>query len=321
MELASIVVEANGEDKRITVSYRDSAHFDDWHFIHKYYLAPEDKGKLFPVDICALHMMAYRDAEFEHELEIDLWHGVIPEKLPAITIYYRDLKLEKQLGPELVRCGLLAISAYQQELLLEPTAEEARAALNLNDWLRGYEKTLAAKQVEIEEGLQNGLRGADPFLVDYEINLEMQFYLREEDPFCDNDAANRHDWDIDAALMCNMEYISGPSWLSEINDPDYRGIGDNRDHNDMRGSVSNNPVRSVSHCELFHRLISHHGVPIKHLKRIGRIWTDFKVQYQTGVEIDLNCETTNVKQIETFTAKLDNEGRCIFREPLKRFST
>lgn len=48
-----------GEDvrKHIAVSYMSSDIFDSSHFIHKYYLSSDDKGKLFPVDISALEVM------------------------------------------------------------------------------------------------------------------------------------------------------------------------------------------------------------------------------------------------------------------------
>lgn len=233
------IVSGNDNVKRICVSYRASDIFDSWHYIHKYYLTPEDKGKLFPVDICALDMLSYRQADFEIEGEIDLRHGMIPDKLHTITIFYKDLKLEKVVDAELVRCGLRAISAYRQDKWCELTAEEARAALNLNEWLRCYEKILIAKHNEIEEGLRNDLRVAEPFLVDYEIDLVISFFLHENDLLNDNDDADCNDWDSEVSLMCIMKSICAPTWLNSFQDPDYWGIGDDRDHNDSHGSIPN----------------------------------------------------------------------------------
>jgi hypothetical protein len=47
---------------------------------------------------------------------------------------------------------------------------------------------------------RDGLRGNDPFLVDYEIELKMDFYLCEDDPMYDNEDADCNDWDKHAAL-------------------------------------------------------------------------------------------------------------------------
>lgn len=85
--------------------------------------------------------------------------------------------------------------AYWQDRRAELSPEEVRVALNLNEWLREYEKLLLAKQLSIENKLMDGLRGSDPFLVDFEIELTLDFYVREDDPFYDNDDANKHDWD------------------------------------------------------------------------------------------------------------------------------
>lgn len=299
--------DVDNNSRRLLVFYRDSDLFDSSLFIHKYYLAPEDKGKLFPVDIRALEVLSCSGVEYGLEGNLDLWRSIIPEQLPDVTIYYQDLKLEKTVDANLVRRGLQAIAAYRRDILRDATPEEARAALQLNDWLRNYEKTLAAKYLDLENGLKHGLSGADPFLVDYEIALEMKFYLREDDPYFDNEAANEHDWDMDAGLMCNLKYLFTPSCLKEFDDPDYFGIGDNQDHNDAHGRSRTDPVLHARHCMLFHELTSHHGVPIRHLKRIGRIWTDIKVQYQTAVEIDLSAEIIGARQVETYTGKLREE--------------
>lgn len=202
-----------GDREKIPVNYRNSDYFNSNHFIHKYYLSHEDKGKLFPVDITAIEM------SIEDENHTNLWNGIIPENLPECTIFYRDIGLEKQVASDLVRRAMLASSRYWQDRNAELTMEEVRAALHLNEWLRGYEKTLLAKQLLIEKELKDSLRGKDPFLVDYEIELKLDFYLREDDPFYDNDDANQHDWDCHSALICRLKYISAYTSKSNVDAP------------------------------------------------------------------------------------------------------
>ena len=304
-------VDGSGKLTLVT-RYRQSDQFDASHFVNKYYLSPDDKERLFPANINALETIEF---ELADEVRIKIWDGEVPDDLPECTISYEDIGLVKQVDSALVRRALLAVSQYRQDLWNELTPEEVRAALNLNDWLRKYEKTLLAKQLSLEEELENGLRGNDPFLVDYEIDLSLDFYVRDNDPYYDNDGANEHDWDMDSALMCRLKYLSAHTSHHEINDPDYWGLGDEQDHNDMRGNGHSNPVYQAKHSSLFHELTEHFGVPHKHLIRIGMIWADFEVRYQNAVDIDLTGERIVAKQQETWKGKLE-EASSVYRGPL-----
>ncbi len=247
-------VSSDGDCARFQVDYRDSNLFDCWHYIHKYYLSPGDKGSLFPVDIHALEFLFHYREESGIEEPFDFRDGIIPGTLPYVMIHYRELKLEKRLDVDLVRRGLTAIAAYKQEITRELTTEEERAALNLNEWLGCYEKSLAVRYIEIVNGMNEGLRESDPLLVDYEIDLEMQFYLLEDDQFYDNDAADEHDWEVDAALMCELKPLTTPHRLNKFHDPEYFGLGDDRDHNEAgpwlrRSHRAGQALLSVPHVD------------------------------------------------------------------------
>lgn len=303
-----MVVEDSGR-KYITVKYSRSDVFDSSHFIHKYYLSNEDKRNLFPVDINALETMACLD----DEISASFWNGVIPEDLPECTIVYDDIGLEKRVDCRLVRRGLLAVSAYRKDQRAELATEEVRAALNLNEWLREYEKILLAKQLSIEKEIKNSLRGSDNFLVDFETELTLDFYVREDDPCYINNDADKHDWDRHSALMCRIKYLVASTSSDAINNPGYRGLGDAKDHNDISGRGHNNPVYRARHCSLFHELTEHCGVPFKHLIRIGTIWANIEVNYQNAFDIDLRGERIAAKRQDTHTGKL-KERRSIYRQ-------
>lgn len=261
--------------KLLTVSYRDSDAGYINKYIHKYFLSAEDKGKLFPVDLDALEM------SIDHDGLPNLWKGIIPKVVNECTIFYQDISLDKRVDRDLARRGLLAVAAYHKDHGAELTPEEVRTALNLNEWLRGYEKTLLDKQLSIEQELKNRLSEKDPFLVDYEIHLRMDFYLREDDPFHDNDDANEHDWDNDASLMFTLKNLESYSPERKYAALDCWGLGDDQDHNDV--SDSDNPVYQAKHCKLFRELTNYYyGVPIKHFNRIGTICAHFEVIYQNA---------------------------------------
>ena len=252
--------------------------FDSSHFIHKYYLSLEDKEKLFPVDICAVEMMVAHDERINNR-------NRIPEEFEEYTIFYRDIRLEKRVKPDLVKKVLMAISQYNEDCRCALTSKEIRAALNLNDWLQKYEKILLKKRRKIESELSSLLHRNDHFLVDYEISLKISFYLREDDLFND-DKANHDDWDKDVALMCCIN--PGCSSSKKTGNSKYWGIGDDLDHNDIRSSSDHsNPLFQARHCLLFHELTQHCEVPFKHLIRIGWIWADFEVIHQNAFDIDL----------------------------------
>lgn len=292
---------------RVSSKYRGNCHssyqYDYNNFIHKYFLAPEDKAKLCPSDISVLNILADRLAEFcDDELcDDELCDGscTTPHVAPSFaTIYYKDVKLEKQVDWGVVQRGLSAIEAYDQDCSAELTLEETRAALNLNDWLRNHEKILLARMLAIKQQLQQEMRSDAAFLADYEINLMLDFYLREDDPFFEDELSSCDDWDMETARMCYMEcFVASNLTKADVDDPDYFGLGDNQDHNDMRNCNLDNPVYQSKHCWLFHELISHCGVPIKHLIRIGAVWADFQVIHQHTVTIDLSGERIEVNQI------------------------
>ena len=281
--------------KLLEVRYADSNEFDERHYIHKYYLSNDDKALLFPVDFWALQIMMVSDKEWFGSFK----GGVLPDQLQDITIAYVDNGLEKRIDHELLRRGLLAIAQYHRDRDAELTPEELRAALNLNTWLRGYEKTLIARQLTLEEELKSALRSNDPFLTDYEIDLNITFYVREDDPWYGND---EHDWDSEAALMCTLEGVEAYTSRVEANDPDYYGLGDDQNHNPIFDCEHRNPVYRTEHCYLFHKLTDRCGVPFNHLIRIDCIWADMQVQHQQGVKFDVNG---NRKMLHYAASKID----------------
>jgi hypothetical protein len=92
---------------------------------------------------------------------------------------------------------------------------------------------------------------------------------------------------------------SSPISAAEAAKDDYYGIGDSRDHNDMR-YFSDAPENQIRHCLTFHELYDHIRIPMKHMGRIGHVSTDIAVTHQNDIRIDLTTEHTTVVQDEAY---------------------
>jgi hypothetical protein len=294
-ELMGITIKSKaGKSNRIIVMYEDCKFEYAKRYIHKYYLSQEDKKMLTPVDLTAILRSSGDDIYAVRE-------GVAPKVVNGCNIFYKDIGLEKRVNRNLALRALTAMANYYKDKHAVLAPEELRAALNLNNWLRQYEKMLLAKHLSIKEEMNNGLRGNDLFLTDYEIDLEIAFYTGNNDSFALNDEADMFDVDSDASLICTIRHRIHHA---RSNDPDYRGIGDDKDHKNTH--ESHNPVCQTSHCLLFHELTKQYGLPYNHLSHIGLIWADFKVRYQNAVNIDLSRESMFARQLSVRTNKLED---------------
>jgi hypothetical protein len=256
-----------GKENRISVRYKNSERFDGNRYIHKYYLSPEDKAALFPIDIFALQAAA-------SELQIS-WHEEIPNVLPEYTICYKDLGFEKKIECPLMQRAFLAIAEYWQDRNAELTPDEVEFALFFNQWLIEREKSLLEMQLSLEQDLNMRYCGRNNFFMDYLILLNIYFSLRDDDPYSSNDDA-LDDLTFNICKI-NYHYIHSPEHRPGTQG--YRGLGDGHDYREP-ANKNDNPVTQERHCMLFHKLTEEAGVPYKHLARIGYIWTDFIVQCQ-----------------------------------------
>jgi hypothetical protein len=140
----------------------------------------------------------------------------------------------------------------------QKTPENIAKLEKLNDHLRVIEHETDAEAKKIKQALQARLREQKDFLTDYELQIDLVFYLREDDPEYSEDEDS-----ILATLDCC----------------DCIGFGDadeNYDHNTAGG------VLPFEHCALFHALYDH-ITPALHwsdLLRIGSVWVEIKVEYQ-----------------------------------------
>ena len=275
-----ISLPAGTPTKFLTTSHDKAKYNSKARYIHKYYLPQDLKQRISLADIIAVM--------FDLD-DWDVFKGVLPEQPPCCNVHYSDLYTNKTIPGLEIGVVLRAIAAYFADCKCELTEDENRAAVNLNSWLDEWEKKLLSECIRISEAMEQRVQSSDPWLTDYEIDLVVDFYIRDDDPYSEdnNPAANKYDVDSDAALLCTPLLVGcGPIFAEDITSPGYCGIGDGQDYKESK--TLNCSIFHEKHCSAFRDLYSFLGVPMKHMGRIGHVCTDIKVYHQNGVAIDLD---------------------------------
>jgi len=116
-------------------------------------------------------------------------------------------------------------------------------------------------------------RVQDPqdWLFDYEVELEVQCWLRGDDP--------AYQEDDDNILATLKEHLKLQRSL-----PEPLGIDDGINHNVFQG-IDGHPMQGEFHCWLYHCLYDHTDLWFNDLLRIGHIWVELQVRYQHRCEV------------------------------------
>lgn len=235
-------------------------------YIHKYYLAKEFYKAVTRQDIYAIIRFAP-------------WGRNMPDQMinEGAIISYKDIGCEKHLTPQQMKAIDNAVKAYDADRLATLTDEEINAAIAMNERLTRLEEDVKNECLRIEDGLIARIERGDKFLTDYEIDIDIDFYMDDQDPeYYEDDVY--HDTEIMTSLNKHVKRLP-----NEIQKEDYWGIGDREDHNDRMKELNvTHPLWGIRHCYLFHELYDHSPMPLKHLARISDIFTDIKVYYQNS---------------------------------------
>ena len=148
----------------------------------------------------------------------------------------------------------------------QETEENIAKLKKLSDQLGVIENEANAEVQKIKGVLKDRLREQKDFLTDYEIEIQVGFYLREDDP------ESREDDDNLLATLSCFDYIG-----FEEEDENYDYKDGDRWHLPFRHSV------------LFHVLCEHIKPKKLHwsdIFRIGTVWVDIKVNYQKKYDME-----------------------------------
>lgn len=140
---------------------------------------------------------------------------------------------------------------------------------SLNKHIALFERNILKEAISLDAHLQKRVADLEDWLVDYEMEASITFYLKESDPTYNKEADN--------ILIVHKEYLKG---ISDENIKDaWRW---SRNHNDF--FAWNHPMQGEHHCWWFHHLYDHTHLKWEDLLRIGDILGDVRVcyQYQDG---------------------------------------
>lgn len=255
--------------RRIDIS-RFEYHFQfrcESEYIHKYYIPRALQKEVTWQDVAGLCSFYYSEESGE-KLSSNI-RSIVSK---GAVLFYTDLCCEKHLCAAHVVAILAAVKAYNKDRWDRLVSdEELHAALRMNTRLTSLERKIKKECISLNKSLQERLAKGDKFLKDYEIEVEISYYMDRDRPEYYEDA------NAEIMMSHGVTVYAKDITETEVSKKDYWGIGDRKNHNDAPPDY---PLSVFRHCYLFHELFSHSPVPLKHFSRIGDIWTDIRVDYQ-----------------------------------------
>jgi hypothetical protein len=140
----------------------------------------------------------------------------------------------------------------------------------LNDHFMAIERQVKQDALALISHLEARVEDPQDALCDYEIELEVQCWLRKDDP--------TYREDDDNILVTLTDY------LTTLRDPHHTGIADGYNWNTFHYREGH-PLRAEFHCWLYHCLYDHRHVPWDDLLRIGRLWVNMPVIHQYAWDV------------------------------------
>ena len=138
--------------------------------------------------------------------------------------------------------------------------------LKLNLRLQKLQEKIIKEALKLDMELSKRVNDKTDILDDYEIELEINFILKEDD--------KEFKEDDDNFITIINEYLKG---ISKKSDNHPLNLEDN--NNDFR-AWENHSMQNEYHCWWFHCLYDHNHLSWEDMLRIGEFWSDLKVKYQ-----------------------------------------
>lgn len=138
------------------------------------------------------------------------------------------------------------------------TPTELQELQRLNKRLKSLQDKLLNEAVTIDRELNKRVKNIDDALDDYEIELEISFFLKESDPIYNEDEDN---------IIVNLE-----EYVKNISNQDISSS--------HPWSTNHNEFGDEYHCWWFHALYDHKHLSMEEMLKIGKIWGEIKVAYQ-----------------------------------------
>jgi hypothetical protein len=137
------------------------------------------------------------------------------------------------------------------------TLEELQELEILNARLKNLGTKLLSETITIDTQLSKRVEDKNDILDDYELEIRLEFYLKNEDTM----------------LIFLVEHLKG---ISKDNSKQLRF---EENHNEFLG-WENHPMKDENHSWWYHCLYDHTDLGFKDMAKIGIIWSDIEVSYQ-----------------------------------------
>ena len=189
-------------------------------------------------------------------------------KTEETTIHYIKEGLTKILPLDAVEVGNNACLAYWRDYEdWNLNDAENQFLLDFNERLRSFESELR-KELDIWRKKLENKKKEWVVVHDFMIGIVLTYSLDQNDPWYKKNSNN-------------ILFQYNP--IIDFNEFTPGGF----DWNDMNRYVGPSlPIRHVPHCRLFHDLESLSPLPLKHICRIGQIWTDLKIEQKNFSMVD-----------------------------------
>ena len=138
--------------------------------------------------------------------------------------------------------------------------------LKLNNRLHLFQKRIIKEVKKLDSELAKRVEDDNDELEDYEIDLELSFYLKVDD--------TEYKEEDDNIIMTMHEYVKG---ISDKERGDYPW--DETNHNEFQHRDFHD-MKDEHHCWLYHCLYDHTELTWDDMLRIGSFWMDIHVCYQ-----------------------------------------
>ncbi len=162
--------------------------------------------------------------------------------------------------------------AYSRNYISEEdlTDEQRQKLLQLNKILMQIEQNLKIEADKLTTVYNRKVEDSQEWIDDYEIDLEISFYLKETDPAFDDDRDN-----ILVVLYEDLKYQKYREKLKT-------GVNHNLFNNRKNHSMS-----AEFHCWFYHCLYDHTGLGWQNMLRIGHICIEINCRLQQTINLDV----------------------------------
>ena len=155
------------------------------------------------------------------------------------------------------------------------TLQQKDHLMKINKRLKQIEERFKREVINQVKTLESRLNDSEDWLADYEMELKIDFYIKESDP--------DYKEGEDCILYTYFDHFKH-KWQDK--EDEYFGFGDNADHSEFRHR-EHDLTKGDRHCYSFHDLVDHSLLGWANILRIGSICVSTEFVHQNFFDFEL----------------------------------